>query len=85
MLIKVIDRLHNMQTLGSMSVSKVSKITTETLISFITSSMYVGILEVEQLLLDSCIYYNHEQNKESYRAKPVFSFNNNSSILSLVS
>lgn len=42
-LIKVIDRLHNIQTLRSMHVNKVSEITIETLINFITSSMYIGI------------------------------------------
>ena len=45
LLIKLFDRLHNMQTIGSMSTEKTKKITDETLEKFITLS--ISLLEKE--------------------------------------
>src|SRR5574343_1531621 len=42
LLIKLFDRLHNVQTIGSMSTEKTKKITDETLKKFITLSIYLG-------------------------------------------
>ena len=43
LLIKLIDRLHNIQTIGSLSAKKIEKTITETLANFIASSMYLGL------------------------------------------
>jgi (p)ppGpp synthase/HD superfamily hydrolase len=59
LLIKLFDRLHNVQTIGSMSTEKIQKITDETLKKFITLSIYLGekvsgILEIENKLIELC-------------------------------
>lgn len=59
LLIKLFDRLHNVQTIGSMSTEKTRKITDETLKKFITLSIYLGekisgILEIENKLIELC-------------------------------
>ncbi len=85
MLIKLFDRLHNIQTLGVKTPEKTKKIVNETLITFITLSMHLGLLEVEQKLLNSCMYYTAKNKEELQKEDPIFSFNNNSPLLSLVS
>jgi (p)ppGpp synthase/HD superfamily hydrolase len=85
-LIKLIDRLHNIRTIESMSAKKIENIISETLINFITSSMYLGLLEVEQQLTKSCMYYDSKYKNKPYKIKSIFSFNdNNSPLLSLIS
>lgn len=85
MLIKLFDRLHNIQTLGVKTPEKTKKIVNETLITFITLSMHLGLLEVEQKLLNSCMYYTAKNKEELQKEDLIFSFNNNSPLLSLVS
>lgn len=85
-LIKLIDRLHNIRTIKSMSAQKIEKIVAETLTNFIASSIYLGLLEVEQQLTESCMYYDSKQKNKAYKKKSIFSFNdNNSPLLSLIS
>ena len=59
LLIKLFDRLHNMQTIGSMSTEKTKKITDETLKKFITLSIFLGerisgIIKIEKTLTELC-------------------------------
>jgi len=59
LLIKLFDRLHNIQTIESMSVEKTEKTTKETLKNFITLSIYLGekvsgLLEIEKMLTELC-------------------------------
>jgi guanosine-3',5'-bis(diphosphate) 3'-pyrophosphohydrolase len=59
LLIKLFDRLHNMQTIGSMSTEKTKKITDETLEKFITLSIFFGerisgITKIEKTLTELC-------------------------------
>ena len=59
LLIKLFDRLHNMQTIGIMSTEKTKKITDETLKKFITLSMFLGqkisgIIKIETILTELC-------------------------------
>jgi (p)ppGpp synthase/HD superfamily hydrolase len=59
LLIKLFDRLHNIQTIGSLSVEKTEKATKETLKNFITLSIYLGekvsgLLEIEKMLTELC-------------------------------
>jgi (p)ppGpp synthase/HD superfamily hydrolase len=86
LLIKLIDRLHNIQTIGSLSAKKIEKTITETLANFIASSMYLGLLEIESQLTESCMYYDSKQKNKPYRKKSIFSFNDHTSpLLSLIS
>ena len=86
LLIKLIDRLHNIQTIESMSTQKIEKIIAETLTNFIASSMYLGLLEIEQQLTESCMYYDSKQKNKPYKKKSIFSFNDHTSpLLSLIS
>ena len=86
LLIKLIDRLHNIQTIESMSTQKIEKIIAETLTNFIASSMYLGLLEIESQLTESCMYYDSKQKNKPYKKKSIFSFNDhNSPLLSLIS
>jgi len=86
LLIKLIDRLHNIQTIGSLSAKKIEKTITETLANFIASSMYLGLLEIEQQLTESCMYYDSKQKNKPYKKKSIFSFNDHTSpLLSLIS
>ncbi len=86
LLIKLIDRLHNIQTIGSLSAKKIEKTITETLTNFIASSMYLGLLEIEQQLTESCMYYDSKHKNKPYKKKSIFSFNDHTSpLLSLIS
>ena len=86
LLIKLIDRLHNIQTIGSLSTKKIEKTITETLANFIASSMYLGLLEIESQLTESCMYYDSKQKNKPYKKKSIFSFNDHTSpLLSLIS
>jgi len=59
LLIKLFDRLHNIQTIESMSVEKTEKAISETLKKFITLSIYLGervlgLLAIEKMLTELC-------------------------------
>ena len=55
LLIKLFDRLHNMQTLGVKSPEKIKKIADETLLIFIALAIYLEIVEIKQKLSELCI------------------------------
>ena len=59
LIIKLFDRLHNIQTIESMSVEKTEKAISETLKKFITLSIYLGervlgLLAIEKMLTELC-------------------------------
>jgi guanosine-3',5'-bis(diphosphate) 3'-pyrophosphohydrolase len=59
LLIKLFDRLHNIQTIRGMSIEKTEKATSETLKNFITLSIYLGekvsgLLVIEKMLTELC-------------------------------
>ncbi len=54
LLIKLFDRLHNMQTIGAKSPEKIEKIIAETLISFISFAVHFEIPELKQHLTELC-------------------------------
>ncbi|WP_367363771.1 HD domain-containing protein [Candidatus Tisiphia endosymbiont of Nedyus quadrimaculatus] len=56
-LIKVLDRKHNLQTLGAKSPEKAKKIIQETIGHFITLCAYLEIPRVEQELIKLCQQY----------------------------
>ncbi len=55
LLIKLFDRLHNMQTIGAKSPEKIQKIRKETLLSFFLFSQYLETPELEKALHETCI------------------------------
>lgn len=57
LLIKLFDRLHNMQTIGAKSPEKIKKIINETLLNFIVLMPYLGIASLEKH------FYRHRQVK----------------------
>ena len=54
LLIKLFDRLHNIQTLGAISPEKVKKITQEPLNFFIVTTMYMGYKNLEKTIYEIC-------------------------------
>ncbi|ABV73377.1 hypothetical protein A1E_02160 [Rickettsia canadensis str. McKiel] len=54
-LIKFFDRIHNVQTLGVKSPEKIRKIIEETLKVFLILSMYLGISQVKNKLIELCL------------------------------
>jgi len=65
LLIKLFDRLHNIQTIGSMDIEKIGKITNETLINFVLLSEYLELTstgkKVQELCLEVCKCLNPEK------------------------
>lgn len=55
--IKIFDRIHNMQTLGAKSPKKARKIVQETIEHFLTLCTYLEILPAEEELIELC--YKH--------------------------
>ncbi|AAY61735.1 HD domain protein [Rickettsia felis str. Pedreira] len=53
-LIKLFDRIHNIQTLGAKSPEKAKKIIEETLITFTTFSVYIEIPKITQHIINLC-------------------------------
>jgi (p)ppGpp synthase/HD superfamily hydrolase len=54
LLIKLFDRLHNMQTIKFKPIEKQKKIALETLVIFLTLSIYLNLNDVEQQLYTLC-------------------------------
>lgn len=54
LLIKLFDRLHNIQTLGAISPEKVKSLTKETMNSFIAITMYMGYKDLEAKIYEIC-------------------------------
>jgi (p)ppGpp synthase/HD superfamily hydrolase len=79
LLIKCIDRLHNMQTLGAKSREKQLKTIKQTLVNFLSIIMNLELKEIEKEILNSCSLYAPKENKNNDYSH--FSFNDNSHIL----
>jgi len=61
-LIKLFDRVHNIQTLGAKSPEKAKKILVETISKFVTLSVYLEIPRLEQKLCELCLYHLTKYN-----------------------
>lgn len=83
LLIKLIDRLHNIQTIGAKSPEKIEKTINQTLISFLSVTMHLGLLKIEKEMINRCLYYTSKEQKNLPDEWP-FSFNNSSPFLSLI-
>lgn len=83
LLVKLFDRIHNIQTIDSISIEKVVETANETLINFVLLSEYLHFTytgrKIQQLSLE---VYNHSDCKK-IPYEHVFSFNDNYQPLSL--
>lgn len=84
LLIKLFDRLHNMQTIGGMSVEKAEKITNETLINFVLLSEYLQLTYTAKRIQQLCINNRKDLTSEQMLYMNIFSFNDNYQPLSLI-
>ncbi|WP_341757016.1 MULTISPECIES: HD domain-containing protein [unclassified Candidatus Tisiphia] len=65
LIIKLFDRLHNMQTIGAKSPEKIQKIVKETLLSFFLFAQYFETPELEKALRETCIFNKLIKHKYS--------------------
>lgn len=85
LLIKCIDRLHNIQTLGVKSPEKINKTIEETLVNFILLSEYLELPSISRKIKRIC-FENQQKldKKQPFQTEYSFSFNDNYQPLSLI-
>lgn len=85
LLIKCIDRLHNIQTLGVKSPEKISKTVEETLVNFILLSEYLELPSISRIIKQICVE-NQKKLDKTQNAEGLynFSFNDSYQPLSLI-
>jgi (p)ppGpp synthase/HD superfamily hydrolase len=83
LVIKLINRLHNMQTIWAKSPEKIEKTVNQTLSNFLSVTMHLGLLKIEKEMINRCLYYTSKEQKKIPDEWP-FSFNNNSPLLFLI-
>ncbi|MCC8371956.1 MAG: HD domain-containing protein [Rickettsia endosymbiont of Pseudomimeciton antennatum] len=71
LLIKLFDRLHNMQTISAKSPEKIKKIVEETSNYFIVLAPYFGMLEIEKQLYQLCWSATYN-NRLIYNTLPTY-------------
>ena len=81
LIIKLFDRLHNIQTIGSMNIEK---ITNETLINFVLLSEYLELTSTGKKVQELCLEVCKCLNPEKIPYINIFSFNDNYQPLSLI-
>ena len=79
LLIKLFDRLHNIQTLGAISPEKVKKVIKETLNFFIVTTMYMEYKTLEQTMYKLCcdnlsIDYSFDNDLQFSESKSYLDF-----------
>ncbi len=74
-LIKLFDRVHNIQTLGAKSPEKAKKIIEETLINFVTIAAYFKIPVIKEGLLFLCYQYLYPKDYQLERSLTKFEDN----------
>jgi len=84
LLIKLFDRLHNIQTIGSMDIEKIGKITNETLINFVLLSEYLELTSTGKKVQELCLEVCKCLNPEKIPYINIFSFNDDYQSLSLI-
>jgi len=81
LIIKLIDRLHNMQTIGILKPEKQNIIAHETADYFIILSIYIEHSYLEETLTNLCFQHLHINSNLLKLQKQNFSFEDNSQIL----
>jgi guanosine-3',5'-bis(diphosphate) 3'-pyrophosphohydrolase len=80
LLIKVMDRVHNMMTIESMSIEKQRKIALETLNEFITISCYLDNIKYERILTELSSAIINKDTKDTIDTEFLKSINISSSL-----
>ncbi len=70
-LIKIFDRIHNLQTLGAKSPEKAKKIVEETVIHFITLAMHLKIPTVTKQIIELCYQYTANKSRDQRREETI--------------
>lgn len=85
LLIKLLDRIHNLQSIDLKSPEKMHKMINEVLIDFVLLSEYLGLSGLTKQIQQLCIKYQDKLNssKDSY-TQHNFSFNDSYQPLSLI-
>jgi GTP pyrophosphokinase len=69
-LIKIIDRLHNIMTTSSLSQNKINKISSETIINFLPMIAYLEKQDIESIMTNLCLEgLGIEENKDTKEEK----------------
>jgi (p)ppGpp synthase/HD superfamily hydrolase len=83
LMIKIFDRLHNMQTISSKSPEKIKKIAEETIKNFLIALINLDNKELYQLLKNLCIPKSKNAESELQRASKTILHSTNSLLPSL--
>jgi (p)ppGpp synthase/HD superfamily hydrolase len=84
LLIKCIDRLHNMQTIGAKTPEKIAKTVKETLSLFLLLSEYLGLRCTSNAIKKICMNHQKETDSHNIDVTYNFSFNDNYQPLFLI-
>jgi (p)ppGpp synthase/HD superfamily hydrolase len=73
LMIKIFDRIHNMQTIGVKSPEKIKKIVHETTSTFLALATHFDSLDIEKKTTDLCLLKS-KNNQSSFYKQKKFSF-----------
>ena len=82
LLIKLFDRLHNIQTIGVKSPEKIHKIIEETISTFLVLAVYLNITDAEKEIIQLCSKYINPNLLDEDHLHP---FGSDQNLLSLIS
>ena len=82
LLVKLFDRLHNIQTIGVKSPEKIHKIIEETISTFLVLAVYLNITDAEKEIIQLCSKYINPNLLDEVHSHP---FESDQNLLSLIS
>ena len=82
LLIKLFDRLHNMQTISVKTPQKIHKIVEETISAFLVLAVYLNIPDAEKQIVHLCAKYINPKLLDEEHSRP---FESDQNLLSLIS
>ena len=82
LLVKLFDRLHNIQTIGVKSPEKIHKIIEETISTFLVLAVYLNIADAEKEIIQLCSKYINPNLLDEVHSHP---FESDQNLLSLIS
>ena len=82
LLVKLFDRLHNIQTIGVKSPEKIHKIIEETISAFLVLAVYLNITDAEKEIIQLCSKYVNPNLLDEAHSHP---FESDQNLLSLIS
>ena len=82
LLVKLFDRLHNIQTIGVKSPEKIYKIVEETISAFLVLAVYLNITDAEKEIIQLCSKYINPNLLDEDHLHP---FGSDQNLLALIS